>query len=159
MWIRFVVVLFAFLVMAPLQAQIVREKANAVQLVWMGGDDCPPCVAWRKDELPKLQESAEFKGITFSYVIKMIRSPVPSSFFLPTAVKPFKDNLDYASSGRSGSPQAALLVNGEVVDYFHGTRSAEEIESMLFAIRTGTKYPFERCLKISTQWRKCDIRG
>ncbi len=159
MWIRFVVVLFAFLVMAPLQAQIVREKANAVQLVWMGGDDCPPCVAWRKDELPKLQESAEFKGITFSYVIKMIRSPVPSSFFLPTAVKPFKDKLDYASSGRSGSPQAALLVNGEVVDYFHGTRSAEEIESMLFAIRTGTKYPFERCLKISTQWRKCDIRG
>ena len=59
MWIRFVVSLFAFLVMAAPQAQTVGEKVNAVQLVWMGGNDCPPCVAWRRDELPKLQASAQ----------------------------------------------------------------------------------------------------
>lgn len=135
------------------------SKPHLVQLVWMGGNDCPPCVVWRKDELPKLKESAEFKAITFSYVVKLIRSPVPSRIFLPADVKPFKDKLDYASSGRIGSPQAALLVNGEVVDYFYGTRSAQEIESMLLAVRTGTKYPFERCLKVSTQGRKCDIPG
>ena len=137
----------------------VSVPPSAVQLVWMGGNDCPPCVAWRIHELPKLQQSPEFKAITFSYVTKVIRSSVPSSIFLPTEVKLLKDKLDYASSGRAGSPQAALLVNGDVFDYFHGTRSAEEIESMLFAIRTGAKYPFERCLKMSTQWKKCDVRG
>lgn len=136
-----------------------RAPRLTVQLVWMGGNDCPPCVAWRKDELPKLQNLEAFKGITFSYLTKVIRSTVPASIFLPQEVKPFKDKLDYASTGRIGSPQAALLVNGEVFDYFHGTRSAEEIESMIFAIRTGTTYPFKRCLKTSSQWQKCDVRG
>lgn len=141
-----------------LLAQPVREPP-ALHLVWMGGADCPPCVAWRALELPKLQKSAEFKGVTFSYVPKVIRSSVPPGFFLPTEVKPHKEKLDYASSGRGGSPQAALLVNGEVVDYFHGTRSAEQIEAMLVAIRTGGQYPFERCLKMSARWGKCEIRG
>ncbi len=136
-----------------------QAPEHKVQLVWMGGNDCPPCVAWRKDELPKLQNLGEFKNVTFSYVTKVIRSTVPASIFLPQEVKPFKDKLDYASARRIGSPQAALLVDGEVFDYFHGTRSAEEIESMLFAVRTGTKYPFKRCLKMSLQWQKCDIRG
>lgn len=131
----------------------------AIQLIWMGGNDCPPCVAWRKDELPKLQKSEEFKGITFSYVTKVVRSTVPASFFLPAEVKPYKDKLDYASSGRGGSPQAALIVNGEVFDYFHKTRSAAEIESMLNAVRNNTKYPFERCLKASTEWGRCEIKG
>ena len=136
-----------------------QAPQHTVQMVWMGGNDCPPCMAWRKDELPKLQNLEEFKGITFSYVTKVIRSTVPASIFLPKEVKPFKDKLDYASSGRIGSPQAALLVDGEVFDYFHGTRSAEEIESMLFAVRTGARYPFARCLKMSLQWQRCDIRG
>lgn len=131
----------------------------AIHLVWMGGADCPPCVFWRRHELPKLQESAEFKTATFSYVNKVIRSPVPSSIFLPSEVKPYKDKLDHASAGRAGSPQAALLVNGEVFDYFHGTRSAAEIESMILAIRTGAQYPFDRCVKVSASWGKCDIRG
>lgn len=135
------------------------ETAPMVQFVWMGGNDCPPCVAWRKDELPKLVASEEFKKVTFSYVVKSIRSSVPSSFFLPAEAKPFKDKLDLASSGRGGSPQAALIVNGEVFDYFHKTRSAIEIESMLFAVRTGTPYPFERCIKVSSQWGKCEVAG
>ena len=109
--------------------------------------------------MPKLATSDEFKKITFSYVIKSIQSPVPSSFFLPSEVKPFKDKLDFASSGRSGSPQAALIVNGEVFDYFHKTRSAEEIEAMLLAVKTNTQYPFKRCIKASLQWGKCDVAG
>lgn len=130
-----------------------------IHLVWMGGNDCPPCVAWRKDELPKLQMSDEFKNITFSYVGKSIASPVPAGFFLPAAVKPLKDKLDYASSGRGGSPQAAIIVNGEVFDYFRTARDAKNIEAMLVAIKTNTKYPFKRCIKASSQWGKCEIEG
>ncbi|MBC7720288.1 MAG: hypothetical protein H7Z77_10945 [Chitinophagaceae bacterium] len=152
---------FPLLVLICCGAPVVSAQAPqpSVQLVWMGGNDCPPCVAWRKDELPKLQKSEEFKGITFSYVSKVIRSTVPASFFLPAEVKPYKDKLDYASSGRGGSPQAALIVNGEVFDYFHKTRTASEIEAMLNAVRNNTKYPFERCLKASTEWGKCEIKG
>lgn len=132
------------------------REVPSVHFVWMGGDDCPPCVEWRNTELPKLRASPEFAKIKFSYVRKVIKSPVPPRFFLPDEVKPYKDQLDEASSGRHGSPQAALLVNGQVYDYVQGARSAEEIERMLVAVRTGSPYPFVRCLKASKQWRKCE---
>ena len=118
----------------------VHEKK--IHLIWMGGNDCPPCMNWRRFELPKLKESPEFKSIKFSYIIKAIESPVPPRFFLPDDVKPYKDYLDEASSGIRGSPQAAILVDGIVYDYFYGVRSAEELERMFIAIRKGTTYPF-----------------
>lgn len=119
----------------------------AVHVVYMGGNDCPPCVHWRHQELPKLERSAEFRRIRFSYVQKTIKSTVPPAFFLPDEVKPLKSRLDHAGSGLSGSPQVAVFVDGEVYDYYFGSRSAEQVEEMLHAIRTGGLYPFVRCLK------------
>lgn len=130
-----------------------------VHIVYMGGNDCPPCVDWRRFELPKLEKSPEFAPIRFSFVIKAVASPIPPTFFLPREVRPYKEKLDYASSGRRGSPQTAILVNGEIFDYFQGTRTAEEFERMLAAIRTGGAYPFERCVKASAEWLKCEKRG
>jgi hypothetical protein len=153
------VLLFVGLAIACIVNAQEKVITPTIHLVWMGGSDCPPCVAWRRDELPKLEERSEFKSIKFSYVPKVIRSSVPAKFFLPAAVEPLKEKLDIASSGRSGSPQAALIVNGEVYDYFHGTRSADEILRMLASIREGNAYPFARCLKVSTEWKKCEIPG
>ena len=135
------------------------ESTPAVHIIWMGGADCPPCVVWRREELPKLKASMEFARVKFTYVDKVVQSAVPPRFFLPEEVKRYKEKLDEASSGRRGSPQAAIIVNGEVYDYFHGTRSAEEFERMLAAIRMGREYPFKRCLKISTEWKRCEIAG
>ncbi len=99
-----------------------------------------------------------FRRIRFSYVIKVIQSPVPPSFFLPQDVKVYKEKLDVAGNRLPGSPQTAVVVNGEVFDYYFGTRSAEEIERMLIAIELGSTYPFERCPKRSSAWR-CDVKG
>lgn len=131
----------------------------SIHFIWFGGDDCPPCKAWRIFELPKLQATAEFRAIKYSFVIKVVKSPIPSTFFLPDEVKPLKEKLDYASNRRKGSPQAALVVDGEVYDYFRGTRSAEQILRMISSVRDGTPYPFVRCLRGSTKKRKCEIEG
>ena len=139
-------------------AQAPPAKPPSVHMIWMGGNDCPPCKAWRMTELPKLEKSAEFKAIKFSYVEKLIASSVPPSFFMPSEVKPYKDALDEASDGMIGSPQCAILVNGKVYDYFTGTRSAESIEKMLVAIRTGKDYPFKRCVKFNSK-KKCQVFG
>jgi hypothetical protein len=143
------------------QLAMAQDKPGTpdVHFVWMGGNDCPPCVAWRSTELPKLQASSEFKAVKFSYVNKSITSAVPMRLFLPQEVKPYKQKLDDASAGMSGSPQAAVLVNGEVFDYFQGTRSAQDIELMLIAIRTGGEYPFKRCIKMSTVRHQCGVPG
>jgi hypothetical protein len=150
-------ILFLFghagLAQADLKEKIQHQD---IHLVWMGGDDCPPCRGWRISEFPKLQQSPDFQRIRFSYVVKAVRSSVPAGFFLPEEVKPLKEKLDIASSGRSGSPQGAVIVKGEVYDYFHGVRSAEEIENMLRAIIRGTPYPFTRCIVASKTWRECE---
>ena len=128
------------------------QAPRDIHLIWMGGNDCPPCVAWRATELPKLEQSEEFRLVRFSFVIKTVKSTIPSKIFLPAEVVPLKEKLDEASGGRSGSPKGALVVNGEVYDFFQGTRTAEEIMAMINAVRSGTRYPFKRCLKASSTY-------
>jgi len=122
-------------------------EPSKIHLIHMGGNDCPPCVAWREVELPKLRASEVFRSIRFSYVIKTISSPVPSSLFLPSEVQPLKEKLDIAGGGNGGSPQQVLIVNDEVYDYWWKPRTAEEIERMIVALESGTPYPFLRCIR------------
>jgi len=133
--------------------------APVIHVVYMGGDDCPPCKAWRQSELPKLEKTEAFKSIRFSYVLKSIRSAVPARFFLPAEVKPYKEQLDAASAGRTGSPHFALIVNGAVYDYYFGTRSAASVEEMILAVQNGDPYPFDRCLKLSASTGQCAVKG
>jgi hypothetical protein len=140
----------------PAQEQGTEVVVPQVHFIWMGGNDCPPCVEWRRTELPKLQQMPEFRQIQFSYVVKVIRSTVPPAIFLPAEVRPLKARLDEASGGLGGSPQAALVVNGEVYDYFQGTRTADQLRSMIVAARTGAPYPGQRCLKLAAR-RTCAV--
>ncbi len=157
---RFIALIAVVVLAAVWPARVGATDAGPqkdIHLVWMGGNDCPPCVTWRALELPKLQQSAEFKSIRFSYVVKGIRSPVPSRAVLPPEVAPFKEMLDEASGGRAGSPKGAPVVDGQIHDLFQGTRSAEEIIGMITAVRAGTPHPFRRCLKASAVSRKCEL--
>ena len=151
-----VALVFSLTATVSISQQLV--EAPKIHIVYMGGDDCPPCVAWRKTELPKLEKTEAFKSVQFSFVNKLIKSPVPSAFFLPQEVKPLKDKLQEASAGRSGSPHLALVVNGEVFDYYFGVRSADEVEQMILSVRDGKPYPFEHCVKIAGMG-KCALKG
>lgn len=133
------------------------QTGPAIHFIWMGGNDCPPCVRWRRDEMPRLQAAPEFQNVRLSYVDKAIRSPVPPLDVLPAEVRPYKDQLDEASNRRVGSPQAALMVDGKVYDYFFGTRTAEHILEMVHAVRRGTTYPFARCLKVTVRGKGCEV--
>lgn len=128
--------------------------APDVHLVYMGGNDCPPCVAWRREELPQLQASAVWPRVRFSHVNKVITSAVPPTLFLPDAVKPLKDKLDHASNRITGSPQSAIVVDGEVVDYWFGARPAADLVEALTALAEGRPYPLSRCLRLETA-RRC----
>ena len=132
-----------------LKAAVKAVNSDRIRFIHMGGNDCPPCVAWRAMELPKLEKSPTFLAIRYSHVVKSIRSPVPSAFFLPADVKPLKASLDHASAGKSGSPHQVLLVDGEVHDYWFGTLDAAQIEAKIAAITGGTTYPGPRCTRLS----------
>src|ERR1700751_1741266 len=130
-----------FFFVPPPNKSIQPVEPSRIHFIHMGGNDCPPCVAWREFELPKLQASEVFRSIRFSYVIKTISSPVPSGLFLPSEVRPLKEKLDIAGGGNGGSPQQVLIVNDAVYDYWWKPRTAEEIERMIVALENGMPYP------------------
>ena len=124
---------------------------DRIHFVHTGGNDCPPCAAWRGLELPKLQKLPAFQAIKFSFVVKTIGSPFPpSESFLPVELKPMRAKLEQASGGRAGSPQQLLMVDGEVYDYWVGALDAAEIEARIAAITSGTRYPAVRCIRAYT---------
>lgn len=130
------------------------EKSR-IRFINMGGNDCPPCVAWRALELPKLQTSTVFKGVNYSYVIKAIGSPVPSEMFLDAEVKPLKAKLDTAGGRAPGSAQQVLVVDNEVYDYWFGSKDAKDVEARVTAISSGTPYPGPRCVRYFPKVRTC----
>lgn len=150
-WLFLAVWVPAALAQTPPPAQL------DIHLVWMGGDDCPPCKAWRTTELPQLLAAPEFQGVRFSYVVKPIRASVPPAAQLPAEVRPLKDALDRASGGRTGSPQAALVVNGQVYDYYVSARPADTVLEMIGAARGEWRYPLTRCLQMPAKGRECVV--
>jgi hypothetical protein len=143
---------------ALVAAAVPCAHARDIHVIYMGGDDCPPCVAWRAHELPRLRGAEVFPTVRFSQVTKSIRSAVPPRWMLPEDVKPHKEQLDQAGGRNLGSPQTAILVDGKVYDYFRGARSAADIEGMLAAIRNGTPYPYPRCVRRGERWA-CEDGG
>lgn len=59
--LRVVLIGMAFLASAA-QAQS-SPDAREIQIVYMGGIDCPPCRVWRGTELPKLEATKTYKRI------------------------------------------------------------------------------------------------
>jgi hypothetical protein len=151
---RFFLVSFAWTV--PSQAVPAPPE---VHFIYLGGSDCPPCVAWRSEELPKLAKTNAFKAIKFTIVDKKISSPVPAAQLLPAEVRIFKDKLDYASGGNRGSPQVAILVDGQVVDYYWGTRSADDVEAMLDALLNKRAYTYPACIRYDKGSWRCAQRS
>ena len=147
----------AITIPVPSEAQL-PARSPEIMMIYMGGDDCPPCAAWRRSELLKFQDTEAFKAIKYIHVVKTIKSAVPPRFFLPLEVKPFKEKLDFASGGETGSPQIAILVNGEVYDYYSNTLSAAEVEQMILSILNESPYPRQRCIQRVNIWR-CAVHG
>ncbi len=135
-------------------AQPEQSKPPHIHVVYFGGNDCPPCVAFRGLEFPKLQKSAVFSKLEWTFVTKTIRSPVPSAFFLPDRIKPMRDKLLDATGGIGGSAQVVILVNNEVYDVFSGSNDAKFYEQVVASVLNNEPYPTERCLK-RTARREC----
>jgi hypothetical protein len=130
-----------------------------VHFIYFGGSDCPPCVAWRSEELPKLAQTNTFKAIKFTIVDKKISSPVPAAELLPAEIRMYKDKLDFASGGNRGSPQIAILVDGQVIDYYWGIRSADDVEAMLESLLNRKTYTYPACIRYDKGSWRCAQRS
>ncbi|MDP3135220.1 MAG: hypothetical protein Q8N17_02670 [Burkholderiaceae bacterium] len=113
--------------------------APRIDYVYMGGNDCPPCIAWRQTELPRLRTMPEFQLLHFTHVNKSIRSPVPAAIWFPREIRNLRDPIFVASKGRTGSPLNALVVDGRVASFWWGTWAAEDIAKTVREIHNGSR--------------------
>jgi hypothetical protein len=117
-----VAVIFCFFAYAEIM-QVRVKQDSVIDLVYLGGPDCPYCRAWEANELPRLRELPDYRHIRFTHVPKVIRSPVPDKTRLPAHLAPMYDEMIRQTRGRSGSPQFLLLVDGRAVDGGFGTQA------------------------------------
>ena len=63
----------------------------------------------------------------------------------------------YEVSRLAGSalPQAALVVNGQIYDYYVSARPADTVLEMVGAARGEWRYPLPRCLQMAAKGRVC----
>jgi hypothetical protein len=108
---------------AEVAAQARVKPDSIIDLVYLGGPDCPYCRAWEAKELPKLRAMEEFKHIRFTHVLKKIPEPVPPPAELPAHLKPMYGEMIRLTKNRGGSPQFVLLLDGVVVRGGFGTSS------------------------------------
>ncbi len=110
-----------------LQAPTTVRGNSVIDLVYMGGPDCPPCRNWKIHDLPKLRESKGFPHIRFTEVKKWIRDPIPDAADLPEHLRPMRDELVRTVNRTKGSPFFALLVDGNGVKGGFGTGEYESL--------------------------------
>jgi hypothetical protein len=95
------------------------QPLASIQMIYMGGSDCPPCVRGEPPNFPKLQQSQIFKSISFTYVPqarhgRSAADPVPAG----------RSQAIQGSDGRSerrherNRPQVAIVVDGQLYDYY-----------------------------------------
>lgn len=94
---------------------IAVRKDSVIDVVYMGDRDCPPCVAWKRVDLPKLQATAWFPHIRFTEIKKPIPEPVPAADKLPEHLRPMHEELVRIINRPKGSPMFALLVDGKAI--------------------------------------------
>jgi hypothetical protein len=137
-------VVATLVVWAAASAQSPLKRDSVIDLVYLGGPDCPYCRAWEAKELPRLRGMEEFRHIRFTHVLKKIKEPVPELGRLPDYLKPMRDQMVRQMKGRGGSPQFVLLLDGVAVHGGFGTQAYHALMptvTELVTRKTGRKMP------------------
>jgi hypothetical protein len=141
------VAVFACLLAVAAIAQARVRSDSIIDLVYLGGPDCPYCRAWEARDLPELRKMEEYKHIRFTHVLKRIPQPVPQAEQLPAHLKPMYDQMVRQTNGRGGSPQFVLLLDGVAVQGGFGTQAYYALLpalTELVAAKTGKPMPLPR---------------
>jgi len=141
------IAVFACLLATAAVAQARVRSDSIIDLVYLGGPDCPYCRAWEARDLPELRKMEEYKHIRFTHVQKRIAQPVPEAEKLPAHLKSMYEQMIRQTGGRGGSPQFVLLLDGVAVQGGFGTQAYYALlpaMTELVTAKTGKPMPLPR---------------
>ena len=91
---------------APAMAQ-----DKGITLFYLGGWDCPPCVAWKNHEKPRMVAAPEYGRITYVEIDVPNLKHVMEEQYWPAQHRPILAQLQ----NRGGTPRFIVAKDGKVV--------------------------------------------
>jgi len=96
-----------------------KAAHHGVTFVYIGADDCPPCLTWRKRELPKWEASATRQKVESRQILAAHYSYVSDPYYWPADLLWIKDDTQLTR----GAPQYVVAKDGKVLLRTFGTGS------------------------------------
>jgi len=118
------------LLFAGLAAAVAAPLAHAapdIKVIYVGGWDCQPCLAWKNKYKAEWLASAEFRKVTWIEVDAPKLKEAYQERYWPGELKPILDQLPR----KSGTPRFLIVQNGNVVsNEFGGSKWANTMADL-----------------------------
>ena len=94
-----------------------RAAHHGVTFVYIGADDCGPCRAWRKSELPKFEASGLRRRVDFRTVLAAHWTNVGDPYYWAADIAWIREDTEISR----GAPQYVVARDGKIVLRTFGT--------------------------------------
>ena len=98
-----------------------RAKPN-IAVIYIGAEDCAPCLVWRRDHWPRFAGSPDFSHLAYREVMSPKLFDLLEDSYWPEDLRQYRNRFDQSS----GVPLWYIVVNGEVALTARGLREWEE---------------------------------
>lgn len=112
---------FLFVSLAASTAFGVAEAAADVQVIYVGGEDCPPCHRWAKAYKAKWLASPEFGRVTWIEIDTPRFREAYQARFWPGDLKAILEQIPR----KSGAPRFLIVQDGRIVSNQFGSSKWE----------------------------------
>lgn len=101
---------FLALPMLPGASRATHTSAD-LQLIYIGGQDCPPCQRWRASSLPRWLASPEFQKVNYFEIEPITLKEAYDERSWPRGLRPILAQIPR----RSGTPRFLIVRDGRIV--------------------------------------------
>lgn len=112
---------FLFASLAASTAFGAANAASDVKVIYIGGEDCPPCHRWTKAYKAKWLASPEFSRVTWIEIDSPRFREVYQARFWPGDLKPILDQIPR----KTGAPRFLIVQDGRIVSNQFGSSKWE----------------------------------
>jgi len=95
--------------------------ASDLKVIYIGGEDCPPCHRWAKAYKAKWLASAEFRGVTWIEIDPPRFREADQERYWPGDLKPILDQIPR----KTGAPRFLIAKDGLIVSNQFGATKWE----------------------------------
>ena len=116
---------FASLVAATLPAT--THAGSTIKVIYVGGQDCPPCTRWRNTYLEKWRASREYQQVDWFEIEPPKLKEAYQERFWPHELRPILDRLPRKST----TPRFLIVEDGRLLANLTGSNNWPQIVAEL----------------------------